>query len=70
MSTRTERFIGRRIASLTQDKRITHESLRGFVASLERHDDVVRVAEPVDPELEVTELCLRSIKRYGPALYF
>ena len=70
MSTRTERFIGRRIASLTQDKRITHESLRDFVASLERNDDVVRVADPVDPELEVTELCLRSIKRDGPALYF
>jgi 4-hydroxy-3-polyprenylbenzoate decarboxylase len=70
MSSLTERFIGRRIASLTKDERVTHESLRDFVASLEQHGDVARIADPVSPELEVTELCLRSIKRDGPALYF
>ena len=70
MSSRTERFIARRIASLARDDRAAHDSLRDFLASLEQHNDLVRIAQPVNPELEVTELCLRSIRRDGPALYF
>ncbi len=44
--------------------------LRGFLERLERGGALRRVAEPVDPELESTALCLRTQKAGGPALLF
>jgi 4-hydroxy-3-polyprenylbenzoate decarboxylase len=45
-------------------------SLRAFVQALERDGDVVRVAAPVNPHLEVTEACWRALRADGPALLF
>ena len=42
--------------------------LRGFVRTLERSGRLLRVATPVDPELETTSLSLRALKAGGPAL--
>ena len=45
-----------------------HHDLRGFLAQLTTRGDLRRVAEPVDPHLETTALCLHALKQQGPAL--
>ncbi|HEY0939711.1 MAG TPA: UbiD family decarboxylase [Steroidobacter sp.] len=49
---------------------MTYPSLRDFLASLERRGELKRVPFAVDPRLEMTELCQRSLKANGPALWF
>ena len=49
---------------------MTHASLRDFVQTLERSGDLQRVPFPVDPRFEMTDLCQRSLKSGGPALWF
>lgn len=44
--------------------------LREFLGALERRGELMRVPFPVDPQLEMTELCQRSIRAGGPALWF
>ena len=46
------------------------EDLRDFLAELEAHGELHRVDTPVDPNLEVTEVCRRTLERGGPALLF
>ncbi|HEX2580687.1 MAG TPA: UbiD family decarboxylase [Dongiaceae bacterium] len=46
------------------------QSLRDFMARLERSGDLVRVAVPVDPDLEMTEIHRRVLAHGGPALLF
>ncbi len=48
----------------------SHASLRDYLAALERGGDLQRVPFEVDPRLEVTELCRRSLRADGPALLF
>lgn len=48
----------------------TFHSLRDFVAQLERENDLKRLRVPVDPRLEITEVCRRTLKQGGPALLF
>ncbi|MCH7943572.1 MAG: UbiD family decarboxylase, partial [Proteobacteria bacterium] len=45
-------------------------SLRDFMARLERDGRLVRVAEPVSPMLEMTEIPTRLIAEGGPAVLF
>ncbi|WP_257387915.1 UbiD family decarboxylase [Tahibacter caeni] len=47
---------------------MSFEDLRGFLAQLERERQLLRIAEPVDPYLESTALCLRALREGGPAL--
>ena len=47
-----------------------YASLREFLYSLERRGDLQRVTCEVDPRLEMTELCRRSLTSNGPALLF
>jgi 4-hydroxy-3-polyprenylbenzoate decarboxylase len=44
--------------------------LRTFLRDLEAAGDLKRVRVPVDPVLEVTEVCQRTLKAGGPALLF
>src|SRR5436190_3031987 len=44
--------------------------LRGWLALLEREGELVRVGAEVDPDLEITEIADRTVKRGGPALLF
>ncbi len=44
--------------------------LRGFLELLESRGQLVRVRESVSPELEITALADRAVKRGGPALLF
>ena len=44
--------------------------LRGFLHKLQAGGALLRVAEPVDPDLESTALCQRVLRAGGPALLF
>ena len=46
------------------------QDLRQFLAFLETRGELVRVREPVDPFLEITEITDRTTKGGGPALLF
>jgi 4-hydroxy-3-polyprenylbenzoate decarboxylase len=45
-------------------------SLRDFMAELERRGELVRVAAPVSPQLEMTEIQTRLLAEQGPAVLF
>ncbi len=47
---------------------MTFHDLRSFLGQLEQDGKLLRIAEPVDPELESTSLCLRALRADGPAL--
>lgn len=44
--------------------------LREFIAYLEANGELVRVSQAIDPNLEMTEICDRSLKKRGPAILF
>ncbi|MFA6987284.1 MAG: UbiD family decarboxylase [Arenimonas sp.] len=44
--------------------------LRSFLQRLQVTGDLLRIAEPIDPNLESTALCQRALKAQGPALLF
>lgn len=47
-----------------------YKDLRDFIAQLERLGELRRIAVPVDPNLEMTEICDRVLRAGGPALLF
>jgi 4-hydroxy-3-polyprenylbenzoate decarboxylase len=47
-----------------------YKDLREFIADLEQRGELKRIATPVDPHLEVTEICDRVLRAGGPALLF
>ncbi len=47
-----------------------YKDLRDFIAQLERDGELRRITAEVDPHLEMTEICDRTLKRGGPALLF
>ena len=49
---------------------MAYRDLRDFIAQLEARGELKRIALPVDPKLEMTELCDRVLKSGGPALLF
>lgn len=46
------------------------DSMRDFLATLEQRGDLIRVAHPVSPDLEVTEIQTRLLAEQGPAVLF
>lgn len=49
---------------------MVHENLRQYLDVLRRENDLVEVAAPVDPYLEIAEIHRRVIEEGGPALLF
>lgn len=49
---------------------MSYASLREFLRVLEHDGELTRVPFPVDPKLEMTALCRRSLRERGPALLF
>jgi 4-hydroxy-3-polyprenylbenzoate decarboxylase len=49
---------------------MAYRSLQQFVEVLERQGELVRIKEPVSPNLEITEITDRVSKKFGPALLF
>ncbi|TXR54338.1 4-hydroxy-3-polyprenylbenzoate decarboxylase [Reinekea thalattae] len=47
-----------------------YKDLRDFLAQLEATGELVRVTEPVDPNLEMTEFCDQVLRKKGPAILF
>ncbi len=44
--------------------------LRDFIQALEAAGELKRITSEVDPNLEITEICDRTLKQQGPALLF
>ncbi|TMH74327.1 MAG: 4-hydroxy-3-polyprenylbenzoate decarboxylase [Betaproteobacteria bacterium] len=49
---------------------MTYRDLREFLAQLEASGELRRIATPVSPRLEMTEICDRVLRAGGPALLF
>lgn len=47
-----------------------YKDLRDFIAILEQRGELVRVTAEVDPHLEMTEICDRTLRARGPAILF
>lgn len=47
-----------------------YTDLRDFIEGLESRGELVRIKEPIDPNLEMTEICDRTLRAQGPALLF
>ncbi|HZF25402.1 MAG TPA: 4-hydroxy-3-polyprenylbenzoate decarboxylase [Steroidobacteraceae bacterium] len=47
-----------------------YSDLRDFLHQLEARGELKRIAVPVSPRLEMTEICTRTLTRGGPALLF
>ncbi|SIT69554.1 3-octaprenyl-4hydroxybenzoate decarboxylase [Ectothiorhodosinus mongolicus] len=47
-----------------------YRDLRDFIAGLEKQGELKRIHTPVDPHLEMTEICDRVLRAGGPALLF
>ena len=47
-----------------------YKDLRDFIAQLEKQQLLKRITVEVDPYLEVTEICDRTLRQEGPALLF
>src|SRR5690554_47467 len=47
-----------------------YNDLRDFIAQLEKQGELKRISAEVDPHLEMTEICDRTLRAGGPALLF
>ncbi|WP_283788652.1 4-hydroxy-3-polyprenylbenzoate decarboxylase [Bermanella sp. WJH001] len=47
-----------------------YKDLRDFIDQLEKQGELKRISMPVDPKLEMTEICDRTLRAGGPALLF
>ncbi len=47
-----------------------YRDLRDFIEGLESKGELIRISEPVDPNLEITEICDRTLRSGGPAILF
>jgi len=47
-----------------------YQDLRDFIRQLEAVGELQRISHPVDPKLEITEICDRTLRAGGPALLF
>ena len=47
-----------------------YKDLRDFIKQLEAKGELVRVTQEVDPYLEMTEICDRTLRAAGPAILF
>jgi 4-hydroxy-3-polyprenylbenzoate decarboxylase len=52
------------------EQMLKYRDLRDFIGRLEAGGELRRVAHPVDPRLEMTEICDRLLRRGGPAVLF
>jgi len=47
-----------------------YKDLRDFIAQLESQGELTRISQPIEPNLEMTEVCDRTLRSEGPALLF
>jgi len=49
---------------------VKYNNLRDFIEQLEAMGELKRITAPIDPNLEMTEICDRTLRAGGPALLF
>lgn len=49
---------------------MAYRDLRDFMTQLESMEDLKKIYEPISPNLEITEICDRTLRAGGPALLF
>lgn len=49
---------------------MAYQDLREFIEQLENDGDLKRIQQKIDPNLEITEVCDRTLRSKGPALLF
>lgn len=49
---------------------LKYKDLRDFIATLEARGELKRIKQEIDPNLEMTEICDRTLRAGGPALLF
>lgn len=49
---------------------MAYRDLRDFIRFLEQRGELKRIQTEVDPHLEITEICDRTLRAGGPALLF
>jgi len=49
---------------------MSYRDLRDFIEQLEQAGDLKRIQQKIDPDLEITEVCNRTLRAKGPALLF
>ncbi|WP_432471247.1 4-hydroxy-3-polyprenylbenzoate decarboxylase [Amphritea sp. HPY] len=49
---------------------LKYKDLRDFITTLEKQGELKRITVEVDPDLEMTEICDRTLRAAGPALLF
>ncbi len=59
-----------RTAGILSWRPMKYRNLREFIAFLESRGELRRIDAPVDPRLEITEICQRTLRTNGPALLF
>ena len=47
-----------------------YKNLRDFIRFLEKRGELKRITQPINPKLEMTEICDRTLRAQGPALLF
>ncbi|MDZ4261453.1 MAG: 4-hydroxy-3-polyprenylbenzoate decarboxylase [Pseudomonadota bacterium] len=47
-----------------------YKDLRDFIGQLEAQGELKRISQPISPNLEMTEICDRTLRAEGPALLF
>ncbi|EHJ93763.1 3-octaprenyl-4-hydroxybenzoate carboxy-lyase [Vreelandella boliviensis LC1] len=53
-----------------RERALKYKDLREFIAALEAQGELKRISVEVDPYLEITEICDRTLRAGGPALLF
>jgi 4-hydroxy-3-polyprenylbenzoate decarboxylase len=56
--------------SRVEERALKYNDLRDFIATLEAQGELKRITAEVDPYLEITEICDRTLRAGGPALLF
>lgn len=49
---------------------MAYRDLRDYINALEERGELLRIKPPVNPQLEITEIADRMVKKGGPALFF
>jgi 4-hydroxy-3-polyprenylbenzoate decarboxylase len=69
--TRPLKYFRERIkSSLEAHDRPVYHDQREFLTALEQSGDLKHIHQEISPQLEITEVCHRTLKRDGPALLF
>ena len=63
-------FIGYNQTNFLKSHIMKYNDLRDFIAGLEAMGELKRIRQEVDPNLEMTEICDRTLRAGGPALLF